>query len=160
VPVQVIRDVLSVVLSVYLPKRLQVLSRHHLQPAVAPWMPGEVRDVEHTPHERDDDAALRARQFVKMKPGLSCAGGAEQWAGANLLADELVDLVQRHDAVPAAHPAGHFAVAAARLGEEVEALMLPVVFAVVTAYEGGSRVGGAVISALDGCLRGWRDKGR
>ncbi len=36
-----------------------------------------------------------------MKPGLSCAGGAEQWAGANLLADELVDLVQRHDAVPA-----------------------------------------------------------
>ena len=61
VPVQVIRDVLSVVLSVYLPKRLQVLARHHLQPAVAPWMPGEVRDVEHAPHERDDDAALRAR---------------------------------------------------------------------------------------------------
>lgn len=50
VAVEVVGDVLPVVLRVDLPERLQVLTSHHLQAAIAPWMTREVRDVEHAAH--------------------------------------------------------------------------------------------------------------
>ncbi len=62
IAVQMFRNVLAIVLRVNLPKGLQVLSRDHLQTAVAAWVAGEISDVENTAHERYDDATLHTRQ--------------------------------------------------------------------------------------------------
>ena len=62
IPVQMFRNVLAIVLRVNLPKGLQVLSRDHLQTAVAAWVAGEISDVENAAHERNDDATLHTRQ--------------------------------------------------------------------------------------------------
>jgi hypothetical protein len=114
VPVEMIGYVLTVVLRVYFPKRLQVLTGNHLQPSVATGMTGEVGHVEHTAHQRDDDPSLQITSLSK--------GKKESTRRRDLL-HQLVYLVERHDAVPAAHTTGHFAVAAAGFGEEVEVLL-------------------------------------
>ncbi len=54
---------------------------------------------------------------------------------AHLLVNKLIYFVQRHDAVPAAHPARYLAVAAARLREEVEVLFASIVLDVVAAVK-------------------------
>ena len=165
VAVQMFRNVLAIVLRVNLPKGLQVLSRDHLQTAVAAGVPGEVRDVENAAHERDDDATLHTRQErsgaldqgAVAGCGFRCGGGKND--AAHLLADQLVYLVERHDAVHASHSTRHLAVAAAGPGEEVEALYTSVIFAVVTslaAARGGRRGDKIVaVAGVHGCLGIW-----
>jgi hypothetical protein len=69
----------------------------------------------------------------------SCGAGCS--VTAHLLVNKLIYFMQRHDAVPAAHAAGHLAVAAARLREEVEALLAAIVLDVIAAMKSRSRGG-------------------
>ncbi len=79
---------------------------------------------------------------------------------SHLLIDELVYLVERHNAVPAAQTARNLAVAPAILGEEIETLPVTVVFAVIAPLRGGQRgKRSAVIAAMAWSLRQWGGEG-